>query len=152
MMDEYVREYLLNYGFNEEQIKIIESNPYISQVTKTHAYKIIKYLEEYKIDKNIIIDMISTNKWLISENYYRINAIENIFRQLNFDNIEYKTILENNYKTLTINPNELIKTINYINSKNNKSNIKEILSKNSNIVSEKYETAIGYVNNILKNN
>ena len=150
MMDEYVREYLLNYGFNEEQIKIIESNPYVSQVTKTHANKIIKYLEEYKIEKNIIIDMISKNKWLISENYYRINAIEDIFKQLNFENIEYKAILENNYKTLTINPNELIKTINYINSKNTQNNIKDFLLKNSNIISQKFIDAKVYIDNYYK--
>lgn len=137
-MDEYVEEYLLMYGFNTEQINHIKTNPYISQVTKKHLMNIIKYLEEIQISKDIIIKILYTNKWLISENYYRINYIEELFKKLGFNNNEYKIILEANFYTLTINPKELIKTLNYMKSKNESVNIKKFILENPNIISEKF--------------
>lgn len=141
MMDEYVEEYLLRYGFSKDQIDYIKTNPYISQVSKKHLINIIEYLEDYKISQKKIVKILSTNKWLISENYYRINYIEDLFKKIGFNNAEYKIVLETNYKTLTINPKELIKTINYIISKNNAINIKNFIINNPSIVSEKFVDA-----------
>lgn len=141
MMDEYVEEYLLIYGFNKEQVDYIKTNPFINQVTKTHLINIIKYLEECKLSSDIIIKMLSTNKWLISENYYRINYIDELFKKIGFSNIEYTTILQKNFNTLTINPKELIETVNYIRNKDKSLNIKKVLLENPNIISEKFDNA-----------
>lgn len=148
MMDEFVEEYLLIYGFNQEQIDYIKTNPYVSQVTKTHSINIIKYLEENQLSQELIIKILSTNKWLISENYYRINYIEELFKKIGFNDMEYKCILENNFNTLTINPKELIETINYIRNKYKSVDIKTFLLKNPNLISEKFINAKKIISNL----
>lgn len=151
MMDEYVEEYLQIYGFNNNQIEYIKTNPYVSQVTKTHLLNIIKYFEDYKISKEKIIEAMTNNKWIISENYYRINAIEDLFKKLEYSDDEYKYILENNYKVLTINPNEFIKTINYIKTLSKDVNIKKFILKNLDIISEKFLDIKEIIDEKIKN-
>ena len=141
-MNKQVFEYLRILGFTDEEINYIEEkNNNIAYANLSHVKQIILFLQELELNIQIIRKICTTNVFMITETFRRINKLNNIYyEQLELNNNDIQKIIIENYNMYTINPNELEKIINYLKSKNcNTETIKKLIIQNPKIISMKFE-------------
>ena len=141
-MNKQVFEYLRILGFTDKEINYIEEkNDNISYANLSHVKQIIIFLQEIGLNIQIIRKICTTNVFMITETFRRINKLNNIYyEQLGLNNNDIQKIIIENYNIYTINPNELEKIIDYLKSKNCTIEvIRKLLVQNPKVIGMKFE-------------
>lgn len=141
-MDKQVFEYLRILGFTDEEINYIEEkNDNIAYANLSHVKQIILFLQELELNIQIIKNICTTNVFMITETFSRINKLNNIYyEQLELNKNQIQKIIIENYNMYTINPNELEKIIDYLKNKNCTIEvIRKFFVQNPKVISMKFE-------------
>lgn len=145
-MKDEIYEYLMNYGFNKENLDRFEDlNEDIYFVSLDKVKENINFFTNKRLNKNEIISLANINPFILTLSSKRKNAFEEIYiNKLNLSNEEIKNLLNINNNIYTCSPLELDKIINYLNKNKNYSidNIKKIILTNPNIINKKIDEII----------
>ena len=134
--------YLLDYGFNNDEIdKIEDVSDDIFFTNLLEVRKNIKFLEEKGLDINEVIDAINYNPYLLTEKNNRLEAFDNIFyNALLFNSNELRELIIENPDIYTASPIELKKIIKYMTDNGmSYKNIKNVFIKTPKVVSYDYD-------------
>ena len=134
--------YLLDYGFNNDEIdKIEDVSDDIFFTNLLEVRKNIKFLEEKGLDINEVIDAINYNPYLLTEKNNRLEAFDNIFyNALLLNSNELRELIIENPDIYTASPIELKKIIKYMTDNGmSYKDIKRIFIKTPKIVSYDYD-------------
>ena len=149
-MDKQVFEYLRILGFTDEEINYIEEqNDNITYANLYRVKQIILFLQELGLNIQIIRKICTSNVFMITETFRRINKLNNIYyKQLGLNKNQIQKIIIENYSMYTINPIELEKIIEYLNSRSvNKEGIKKLILQNPKVISMKFVDFEKAINN-----
>ena len=142
-MKNEIYEYLINYGFNKNNLNRFEElneNMYFVSLDKVKEN--INFFTNKGLNNIEIINLINSNPFNLTLSSKRKNAFDDIYiKKLNISNEEIKYLLNFNNNMYTCSPIEFDKIINYLNKYKNYSidNIKKIILTNPNIINKKID-------------
>ena len=145
-MKDEVYEYLINYGFNKENLNTIEEeNEDIYFISLDKIKENIDFFSNKGLNSKEIINLINDNSFNLTLSSKRKNAFENIYvKKLKLSNEQIKYLLYINNNMFTCSPIELDKIINYLIKDKNYSldDIRNIILTNPKIINKKLEDVI----------
>ena len=145
-MKDEVYEYLINYGFNKENLNTIEEeNENIYFISLDKIKENIDFFSNKGLNSKEIINLINDNSFNLTLSSKRKNAFENIYvKKLKLSNEQIKYLLYINNNMFTCSPIELDKIINYLIKDKNYSldDIRNIILTNPKIINKKLEDVI----------
>ena len=145
-MKDEVYEYLINYGFNKENLdRIEEENEDIYFISLDKIKGNIDFFSNKGLDSKEIINLINDNSFNLTLSSKRKNAFENIYiKKLKLSNEQIKYLLYINNNMFTCSPIELDKIINYLIKDKNYSldDIRNTILTNPKIINKKLEDVI----------
>lgn len=146
-MKDEVYEYLINYGFNKDNLnKMEQENEDIYFISLNKVRENIEFFLNKGLTNLEIINLININSFNITLSLKRKNSFEKIYiNKLNLSNEEIKHLLNLNNNIYTCSPVELDKIINYLSRKYSYDNIKKILLTNPNIINKKLDEIVGII-------
>lgn len=136
-MPEEVYNYLIEYGFsNEELDNFQEENEKIFFTSIDIVKNNISFLEGIKLNKEDIINILRINPFMITVGNDRIVALNKIYYEvLGFTDNDIKSLILNNPDLYIASPIELEKNINYLKDKKcNIDMIKKFIMDNPKVV------------------
>ena len=118
-MPEEVYNYLIEYGFsNEELDNFEEENDKMFFVSTDIVKNNISFLEGLGLNKEDIINILRINPFMITVGNNRITALNKIYYEvLGLNNDDIKSLILKNADLYTASPIELEKNINYLKDK-----------------------------------
>ena len=118
-MPEEVYNYLIEYGFsNEELDNFQEENEKMFFTSIDIIKNNISFLEGIKLNKEDIINILRINPFMITVGNNRITALNKIYYEvLGLNNDDIKSLILKNADLYTASPIELEKNINYLKDK-----------------------------------
>lgn len=145
-MKNEIYEYLINYGFNKDNLnRFEEENENVYFVSLNKVKENIKFFTNKGLNNKEIINLVNINPFILTLSSKRKNAFDDIYiSKLNLSNEEIKYLLDINNSIYTCSPIELDTIINYLNKDKNYSvdNIKKILLSNPNIINKNLDDII----------
>lgn len=145
-MKNEIYEYLINYGFNKDDLnKIEKENEDIYFISLNKIKENIVFFSDKGLNNIEIINLINSNPFNLTLSSKRKNAFDDIYiKKLNISNEEIKYLLNFNNNMYTCSPIEFDKIINYLNKDKNYSYdaIKKILLSNPNIINKKLDDIV----------
>ena len=136
-MPEEVYNYLIEYGFsNEELDNFQEENEKIFFTSIDIVKNNISFLEGIKLNKEDITNILRINPFMITVGNDRIVALNKIYYEvLGFTDNDIKSLILNNADLYVASPIELEKNINYLKDKKcNIDMIKKFIMNNPKVV------------------
>lgn len=146
-MKDEVYEYLINYGFNKDNLnKIEQENEDMYFVSLDKVKENINFFEGKGLNNKEIISLANTNPFILTLSSKRKNAFDEIYiNKLNLSNEQITYLVNNNSNIYTCSPLEFDKIINYLSRKYSYDNIKKILLTNPNIINNKLDEIVGII-------
>lgn len=142
-MKNEIYEYLKNYGFSKENLKIFEElNEDMYFVSLDKVKENINFFANKGLNNNEIISLANNNPFILTLSLKRKNAFDEIYiNKLNLSTDQIKYLLNFNKNIYTCSPLELDKIIEYLNKNKNYSieNIKQFILSNPNIINKKID-------------
>ena len=142
-MKNEIYEYLINYGFNKDNLnKIEKENADFYFISLNKIKENIEFFLNKGLNNIEIINLINSNPFNLTLSSKRKNAFDEIYiNKLNLSNEKIKNLLNINNNIYTCSPLELDKIIDYLNKNKNYSidNIKQIILNNPNIINKKID-------------
>ena len=136
-MPEEVYNYLIEYGFsNEELDNFQEENEKMFFASIDIVKNNISFLEGLGLNKEDIINILRINPFMITVGNNRITALNKIYYEvLGFNNDDIKSLILKNADLYTASPIEIEKNINYLKDKKcNIDMIKKFIMDNPKVV------------------
>lgn len=144
-MKEEIYDYLINYGFKEEDLnQIKEHNEKIYFAVLKNITDNIEFLESKGLEKSQVIEVVRKNPFMVTAGTRKKQILDEIYKVF-FNKIEIKELIIKNPDTYIINPIELREVIDYLNIK--KLNVKDIINENVNILSFDLDEIKEYIYN-----
>lgn len=148
-MKDEVYEYLINYGFNKDNLdRFEELNEDMYFVSLDKVKENINFFEGKGLNNKEIISLANNNPFILTLSSKRKNAFDEIYiNKLNLSNEQIKYLVNNNSNIYTCSPLEFDKIINYLNydKKFSIDNIKQIILNNPNIINKKIDEIAGII-------
>lgn len=137
-MLEEVHDYLIEYGFSENDIKAIENNnDDIFLISLEELTDHMMYLDSKEIEKNIIIKIINDNPSILNISSSEISEIDDLFiDELKFDLSELSQLIIKKPSLYNIGLEKIRKIVNIMYAKGiDENDIKTILLNNIDMLS-----------------
>lgn len=146
-MKDEVYEYLINYGFNKDNLnKIEQEDEDIYFISLNKVRENIEFFLNKGLTNLEIINLININSFNLTLSLKRKNSFEKIYiNKLNLSNDEIKQLLNLNNNMYTCSLVEVDKIINYLSRKYSYDNIKKILLTNPDIINKKLDEIVGII-------
>lgn len=142
-MREEVYQYLHHYGISAIELDRIEkANEGMFFTDLSEVRKNITFLEEKYLSSEDIIDIVTSNPFMLTEKNNRLEALDGIY--LGDLAIDYESLIEmikGNPEAYTVSPVELQKVIGYLRENNcNTEGIRNLVVKSPKVLSMKLDT------------
>ena len=144
-MREDIYDYLINYGFTEEDSsRIKEENDKVYFAILKNITDNIEFLENKKKKKNEVIQVVRKNPYIITAGTRKKQLLDELYNSI-FNKDEIKELIIKYPYIYIVNPIELKEVIDYLN--NVKLNLKDIINENIDVLSFDLENIKKYLNN-----
>lgn len=144
-MREDIYDYLINYGFTEEDLsRIKEENDKVYFAILKNITDNIEFLENKGLEKNEVIQVVRKNPYIITAGTRKKQLLDELYNSI-FNKGEIKELIIKYPYIYIVNPIELKEVIDYLN--NVKLNLKDIINENIDVLSFDLENIKKYLNN-----
>lgn len=144
-MREDIYDYLINYGFTEEDLsRIKEENDKVYFAILKNITDNIEFLENKGLEKNEVIQVVRKNPYIITAGTRKKQLLDELYNSI-FNKDEIKELIIKYPYIYIVNPIELKEVIDYLN--NVKLNLKDIINENIDVLSFDLENIKKYLNN-----